>query len=496
MRDAPTAAKPRLRTPPTPNTIVFVRGRLQVLVFAVLAAAFLYAGTASSGSPGNWTRITTTNLVNFAEPGLARTSDGVLHVVWHKPVSSNREDLMHSAISPAGKVVGDAVAIQSGWNSLSQRPDLVVSPDGNTLRVFFAGLHSLIGGDPLNEQLMTATAAREGRSWTGPQRVTSASHPSYGSAGIGAAVGAGGTPIVAEGDPGNIFHFGIGGPDFAYESRGCCVYDPDIGVDSQSGQAFVAWFSNVNGSNGLYAQSISTSGLSGTPTYLPGSANADRSTANQPIQRTPITGRLGAGGVYVAYGPGYPTRKSVSLLRLGASKPLVAGRGSSIENVDVARAPEGRLWVMWSDGGKIYAVRTNKAATRVGGRVALTPPAGTVSIFGLWGEGSLGTLDLIAHAGTATNAVAFWHTQVLPPLDIEATGGVGVIRVKVTDAGDPVSGVAVTVAGHHAVTNGRGTASVHVKQKGTVTAKATKKGYRADTDRARVKQKKKKARQK
>src|SRR5262245_8533912 len=323
----------------------------------VAASVFLvYAGAASSvpgGAPGRWTRMTPTNMVNFAEPALARTSDRVLHVVWHRQAGTLQEDLVHSAISAAGAVVGSPVTIQGGWNSLNQRPDLVVSPDGNSLRLFFSGLHSTTPGDPLNAgHLLTVTAGRDGRTWSAPQRATTADHPTYGANGIGAAVDRNGTPISAAGDPGNIFRFGVGvGPDFAYENRGCCVYEPDIGVDSVSGQAVLAWFSNVNGNNGLYSQAIASTGLVGARVYLPGSANANRTTANQPLQRTPITGRIGADGVYLAYGPGYPTRSRVNLLRFGG-QPLTVGRGNTIENVNIAAAPEGRLWIMWSDRGR------------------------------------------------------------------------------------------------------------------------------------------------
>jgi hypothetical protein len=460
-------------------------------VVAALVGVLLHAAAASSGPPGRWTRITTTNTVNFAEPGLARTSDGVLHVVWHRPVSALSEDLVHSAVSPAGALVGSPVTIQGGWVALNQRPDLVVSPDGNSLRLFLAGLHSTSPGDPLNSgELLTETAGRDGLSWSGLQRATSTHAAAYGSSGIGAAMAPNSTPIVATGDPDNIAHFGVGGGAFRYETRSCCVYDPDVGVDSQSSQAYVAWFSLVNGNTGLYAQAITPSGPTGSRIYLPGSANGDRSTANQPLQRTPITGRIGSSGVFVAYGPGYPTRKRVDLLRLGAPKPLVVGRGQSIENVNIAPAPEGRLWVMWSDGTRLFAVRTNRAATRVGPRVQVAAPPGTVSLFGVFGEGSLGKLDLLAQAGTVSNQVALWHTQVLPPLTVDATGGVGKVTVKVTDAGDPLAGVLVTVAGHRAKTNGKGVAVVKVKQKGTVTAKASKGGYRRDSDRARVRQKK------
>jgi hypothetical protein len=44
-----------------------------VLVLALVTSA-------SAGPRGQWTRLPGT-VINFAEPGLARTSDGVLHVV-------------------------------------------------------------------------------------------------------------------------------------------------------------------------------------------------------------------------------------------------------------------------------------------------------------------------------------------------------------------------------------------------------------------------------
>jgi hypothetical protein len=155
----------------------------------------------------------------------------VLHVVWHRPVSASSDDLMQTAISRTGGVAGGPVTIESGWQGLNAQPDLVVAPGGTSLRVFFAGTHTLTLNDPLIYQLLTATAGADGSSWSAPQRVTSSSHPSYASAGIGAAMAPNGTAVVAEGDPGNIFQFGIGGPDYVYESRaGMNVYNPGIGV--------------------------------------------------------------------------------------------------------------------------------------------------------------------------------------------------------------------------------------------------------------------------
>ena len=471
-----------------------MRGRLLLCAFAVAAVMLVPTGAASAGTPGNWTQFTTSNLHNFAEPGLARTADGVFHVVWHRPVSASSDDLMHTAISRTGGVVGGPVTIESGWQGLNAQPDLVAAPGGTSLRVFFAGTHTLTLDDTLNYQLLTATAGPDGSSWSAPQRVTSSSHPSYASAGIGAAMAPNGTPVVAAGDPGNIFHFGIGGPDFVYESRaGMNVYDPGVGVDSTSRQAVLAWFSLGDASEGTYARAITPSGPSGSTVFLPGSASADRRSANPPLQRTAITGRLGDSGVYIAYGVGYPSRTSVALARFGGGS-LTVGRGTSIDNVAIAPAPEGRLWVTWSDGPKIYAVRTNKAATRVGPRVGINRPPGSVSLFGVFGEGSLGTLDLIANSGTASNAVAMWHTEVLPPLELRARGGRGSVTATVTDAGDPVAGAAVAAGGRRGTTNGQGVATLKVARTGRVTVKATKGGYRAASAGARVLRPKKKKR--
>jgi len=471
-----------------------MRGRFCLFFVLALVGLALTAGPASAGGPGSWSRITATNLFNFAEPGLGRTSDGVLHVVWHEPVNAQSESLMHSAVSPAGQEVGNSGAILSGWNSVNPQPDLTVSPDGSTLRVFFAGIHSLLPNDPLNYELQTATASIDGTTWAGPQRFSSSSHTSYASSGIAAAVGSGGVPIAAEGDPGNVFQLGFGGTDYAYESTpGVNVYDPGIGVDASSGQAVLGWFSLGGTSEGTYAQAITPSGLSGSKQFMPNSASSDHRSANPPLQKTAITGRHGANGVYIAYAAGYPSQKNVDLMRFGGSQPIVVGAGNSIANVAIAPAPEGRLWIMWSDSGKIYAARTNKEVTHVGARTTVKAPPGSVSIFGVWGEGSPGKLDLLASSGTATNQVAMWQTQVLPPLDIVAVGGVGVVKVKVTDAGDPLAGVLVTVAGHQGRTGANGIVTIKVGQKsGPVVAKATKPGYKPDTDRTRVKQKKKK----
>src|SRR5215475_9293673 len=99
-----------------------MRGRWAVAVGLVVVLGF--AGHAAAGPPGQWTRLAGT-VVNFAEPGMARTSDGVLHVVYTRKAGT-KEELVHVSISPAGKVGSEAVAL-GNWSAMSH-PDLLHMP--------------------------------------------------------------------------------------------------------------------------------------------------------------------------------------------------------------------------------------------------------------------------------------------------------------------------------------------------------------------------------
>ena len=96
-------------------------------------------------------------VINFAEPGLARTSDGALHVVYTRR-NGTKEDLIHVAVAPTGSVGADSVAL-GGWASMSH-PDLLRMPDG-TLRAFFGGIRSTSPGET-NNSMNTATAPASG----------------------------------------------------------------------------------------------------------------------------------------------------------------------------------------------------------------------------------------------------------------------------------------------------------------------------------------------
>jgi hypothetical protein len=455
----------------------------KALVVTVLVALVLPAG-ALGGPPGTWTRIQAGN-AGAAEPGLARTADGALHVVWQRASGPLREELVHQAISPAGALLGSSTLVAQGWQAINPHVELVAAGAG--LRAFWAGLTA----GPLSGPIVTA-ASTGGATWGVPAAVTAANTMGAGAPGIGAAVTPTGTVVAAQGDavPGaNMFHVGVGGgADVTYETGGCCAYHPDVAVDGVSGQLVLGWFSNAAGRRGVWTQEISASGLVGTPAQVPGSSANNGASAVEPSQRTAIIGRIAAGGVYVAYGSGFPAFGSVNLLRVGGSPVLVA-RGSRIEHVGIAAAPEGRLWLFWSRGDEYVATRSNRKATRFGTATKISLPADEAGTYGLYGEGSLGPLDLIAHAGSGS-AIPDWHTQVLPRLSLvvtaksflRRTGGsertFRRLMLRVTDAGDAVRGARVTVAGRSLTTSLLGKATVVLPSTGKRAAvKATKAGY-------------------
>lgn len=302
---------------------------------------------------------------------------------------------------------------------------------------------------------------------------------------MGAGVGKDGPPLFAWAAGANMWaHVGTKpeDPDLAIgPAPKCCYSNPDIAVDEATGEAFVAFYSNVSGQTGIFVQRLLPSLA---PRRLPpGALTAGKSI--QPDSRTPIVARAG-GGLYLAYCAGFPTCTRVLLWRVGRATPLRVAAGGRIEDVGLARGPGGRLWVFWQDSGKrgLYATRTNAAATRAGAVVPVAPPPGTATVWKLGGEGSLGPLDLFAHASTSGGSLATWHTQVLPGLSLSCSAGKAVTCI-VTDAGEPVAGARVKIGGKTLTSSGKGTVTVRLPR-GTYTAQATKAGYTGASDKVRV----------
>ena len=443
--------------------------RLLGAAVAAFAVLVVVAG-AQAGPRGQWTRLPGT-VINFAEPGLARTQDGVLHVVYTRR-NGTKEDLIHLEISPAGKAGADAVAL-GGWSAMSH-PDLLRMPDGS-LRAFVGGIRSTNVGET-NKRLSTATAPASGAPWTlKPGDVVQA--PSAYATGVtGAGLAKDGTPISTwSGSPGLGFHYGIDAstPDGKIPQSGCCLYTPEVAVDAASGQAWVGFHSNESAGPGLYVNAIGPNGPQGGRRLAQGSVVGKSSI--YPGNRTSLTGRIGAGGVYLFYGQGYPTFKTLALWKVDTAKPHLVIKADRNEHANVAAAPNGRLWLMWEQNGMIYAARTNRAATKVGAVNTIRPPSGA-TIYRLNGEGSAGPLDLVANM-QAAGGQALWHQQVWPKLSLTGSRKGSTIGFRVTDAGDPVSGASVKAGGKTLKTNAAGRATLAKAPAGRVTASASKAAY-------------------
>jgi hypothetical protein len=431
-----------------------------------------------------WVRITETTDSNSFEPALARTADGVLHVVWLKKNGSNR-DLMHTAIGADGKVAGAPVTVLEGWVSLNN-PDLIVTKNGG-LELFFGGQRTTDVKDPYSHgSLYSVAAPASGAAWT-LETGAHAQSNAVTSSPVGAGILPDGTPVAAWAVSFALqVHIGLNPKteDLKFQTT-CCAYQPDIAVDAVSGEAVLGWYSNASKEQGLYTQTISPQ--PGERQFVPGSATPDRNSSISLDQRMAITARIGAPGVYVAYGAGYPTFKTVNLWRHGSGDPLTVAQAPGARHVNISAGPEGRLWVMWQRNRRAYASRSNRAATRFGPILEVAPPAGKAEsgIYKVKGEGSLGPLDLFL-ACQSVNELATYHTQVLPPLSLTASPAKliaedgGTVTFAVNDVGDPVAGATITVDGKKLTADAQGKVTMPVpkgSKPGTLSAKAQMKGY-------------------
>lgn len=458
-----------------------VRGGLSYAnVVASLATGFtaavvlaLSAAGAYAGPPGTWSQITGQGQddANTMRTGLARTLDGVLHVLWTRSGTGNAGSVLHSAISADARQVSGPNVVFTGKDGVNRSVDLVRAPDG-TLRAFFAATNEF-------KDAMASATSTDGVAWAvqGPASNDGpAGKPVYAASGIGAAVGKDGTFFSIWGDsaPGAAgYHVGLDpkAPDGSLP--GGTKTDPGIGVDSQTGQAVAAW-------NSLDGEEVVVMPLApgATPTSIPTSAPMTQ-------HRVGITGRIGAAGVFVAYAQGTnPFLADPAVYRVGGRSTRITSRDGEL--VSIAAAPSGRLWVFWKNGATIHATRSNPAATRWGRIVGVRAPGGTDTIYDLNGEGSLGPLDLLAHVDPPTGTLATFHQRILPGLFFTTKRVNGKTQVKVTDAGDRVSGARVRVSGAGTKTTKRAGTVVFSLRRGSYTVRATKAGYASYSRRVRV----------
>ncbi len=447
-------------------------------LLGLAVAALCAAPTALAAGPGTWDRVTATDGVNIDEVATARDGGGTLHVLWLRktPGTPSNDDLVHTPIAASG-ALGAPVVVQAGWAAIS-KPDAVVLPGGALLAVF-GGIRTIDPGETqTNASAVVSTDG--GASWSLQPGDTISSGSAY-AGDMGAAVDAAGVPYSAWGVTYGLFvHRGLSAatPNFDFQPPvgGCCGYDPGLALDGANGQLWVAWYSNATNGTGVWANRVDTgSGApAGPPVRMPGSATqyGGRLESSSMMERTPITGRPGRAGVYVAYPAGYPSYDRVLLWRIGdAGARTIAKVKSGLRFVNVAADPGGRLWVVWSrmvgSSPRVYARRSDPQAHTFGSTVSARAPKGADAVWKLDADAQGGALDVLGSFSTP-GSLATWHSQLRPGLTLSAKPTKvklhhkAKIHFTVRDAGDAVKGAKVKVAGHSATTDAKGRASITI----------------------------------
>jgi hypothetical protein len=442
---------------------------------AVLGA-LIAASAAAGGVPGRWTPVSVAGVRSSDVAGIARTSDGVLHVVWQRRGVATSA-LWQTTVTPDATTASDVAAPQLAEPGA---PALTASSDG-TLRAFFFVRDGSGPGSTLR-----FAAQPPGGAWTVSSdpfgHATGAGAPTAGSA-----AARDGTPVVAWPTGAQVhYRFGVdaGSSTSILNAGGCCASGAQPAVDQVSGQAYVAWATNARGGAGVYVQAIDRSGPARARVFATGSATPKRTAAIIPEGRVALVSRPGLPGVYLAYTTGYPKTRRVAVLQVAAKQRVLDVTAPGAAHVALAPGPQGRLWLVWARGGAIYAARTNRGVSRLGAVRQIPVRRGARGIDQIQGDGSAGALDLVV-TFAARAGVRFWHEQVLPglTLGISKTGAAaGPTRYvfRVADAGDPVANASVKV-GRQTLTTGISGTVVLVTSDHPASATASKEGYAAGT---------------
>lgn len=409
----------------------------RLLAGLALAVTLALVPAAQAGTVGTWSPVTEPDTSNLTRIGLFRTGDGMLHAAWARPNSpaSGDDEIAHATITPGGAVSG-ANAVTGGYASVAA-PDIGRANGGAGLAIDWGGIHSQTAQ---NNNASMATSDDSGAAWSlFPDDIITGGSAYAGN--LRLATAPDGTQFQTWSITSGVYvHRGVdkNTPNFDYHYTqvasgpgSCCGYESDLGVDGANGSMWVAWSSLATGKPGVWVNQVDTA--SGAPagpaTRMPGSV-VDFNGSEEFIQIngfTPITGRPGGGGVYVAYPTGYPTSKALLVWRIGdpAATTLDATDGT-YRQVAIAAEPSGHLWVVWGNdtpnGGPLYARRSNADVTAWGPKVPIARLPGATGTWAMEAEAQNGLLDLLVNFTESDNSTTRIHHTQVPPLPPPSLG--------------------------------------------------------------------------
>lgn len=474
------------------------------IAVAILAATPTLAAPVHAAKSGTkWTRISVNTGLGIASPGLFRTADGRLHVIW--PDHNGLTFSMHfSTVGGRAKLLATGT-IERHWAAVDAYPRLVPGKHGGMLLLMNG--NNGVPNSPYNTGAMYVAASNAaGTSWKLlPGSISATTFvPLTDDA---AATEPNGTPIAAWTEVSSLaYHVGIdpSSPAKTPDQRLGIGVDGGLGnptlIRTKNGTVLAGWFDTTGNVNeGYWVAQIWPS--KGPKIKAPNSGGHNQNNG-QPLQPVALVARQG-GGNYLAYC--VPTHVltcgHIALWRVGAHRALtVPGSSSGFDSkVAISNGCDGHLWIAWFNfrTNRISVVRTNAAATGFGQVRVINPPAPFFTFETLSIEGSSGPLDVIAleQLNFQNASPAYFATQIDPALRIRAsksrvsnTQSI-TITFTVVDAGNAVAGAKVTFLGKTATTNSKGQVKFTVK-KGTARGKHTvvtsKSGYASATFTVRV----------
>ena len=472
--------------------------RIGRLLSLCAIAPLLLLGTTvvptTAGPPGTWSKVSAGEVLNFADPSLYRSPDGVLHVVHWRRTTATTEGITDTQVSPSGTILRK-VNVVSGWSSVDQNPRAISLPGGG-VRVVFGGIRSTAPSEVYDgNQLYVSTLASSAGTWSAPEAISYVGGSPYISYGTGAVTLGDGTPLGgwalnnALTWHAGVVPLGAAGANSTYDFGACCTYYTTF-VRSGS-DVYAAWYANGStaAKQGLFVKRIHPS-VAATVKVPKSTVLFNGSQEGlSPSSPVALVAR-GSGGVFVAFCVGYPTCSYVGVWRVGTTTVVkVPGSKGATTAIAMASAANGRLWIAWVGGDKVHAVRTSPTGMQFGAVRTIGRPPTSSSLYRIAVDGTRGAADVVVNA-----APALFHQQILPGLTLRAqptrwpAQTVKTVTFTVLDAGAPVGSAKVTALSRGCTTNTSGTCTITFPKLSArrFVAVATKPGYAKGTQALRI----------
>ncbi len=447
---------------------------------AVIASCMLVAGLTAPASTAaaphervtarSWTPLSTSASPNFATAAVARTADGLQHVVWivEDGAGANYE---HTTIDASGRQGPVTRVLPAGWAQLGTPVDLGVNPDGG-LRVAFRGSQD---GNTANffsyKGVYSAVSGDGGATWTVPREVLA---PSVGDGGVTLAYTPDGRTITGFGDTGG-FHWNVGSvPEAAVPTATVQEFTDQDAVGAtllRSGSVVWVVYQSIRG-DGVFARQVWPS--LGAPLRAPGSRTSVGAVAA-------AVDRPGVGPVVA-----YTAQSNVVLWDVGANRIHRVPGMKGPNNVSLATLDDGHLWI-GAQGPIGYEPRASRVSER-GWTVDREParlPLLDVTFALTISSSAVLRAEILLTSNNYGDPPRINARSVAAQMVLRATprrwraGGAQVVAFRVTDVDGGVARATVRAAGHRCTTNrsGRCTIRITAARPGRITAKATRRGY-------------------